>query len=199
MVQTVMQGQSRVLFSRAFIPDWNHSGTDCQTGDNGGISGHEAKTKRREQEQAVADEVQSEYSFRMATSGRSYELEMQILLTEGTLPEFEIGYFRLSPSGATATKEEKIVVWLAALNTAFSFVCDVNENRLLAESVLKLLIKYLQDYCRAVSEPNLVLAKPDRVALIVDQFLPKGKLLFMNHRVVRQFEKELEIKMKSQA
>lgn len=203
MIQTVLPGPCRVLYSNTYIPDPVASSTKYKQSDNTEIGDSDCanvRATRKEKLLSVAEEIQSEYGFRVATSNRSYDLELQTMLSEGTLPDFEIGFFRLSPDSEDiyATNEEKVVVWLAALNCAFSLICDENENRVVAENVLKLLIKYLQDYCRILGEPNNALARPDRVALIENQFLPNGKLLFMNHRVIRQFEKELQIKMKSQ-
>lgn len=200
MIQTVLPGNCRVLYSNTYIPDPSTETNNVQEGDNTGIVPGESRAVRKERLQSIAEEIQSEYGFRVATSNRSFDTELQTLLNEGTLPDFEIGFFRLSPDTVhiCTSKDEKIVVWLAALNSGFSLICDTNENRILAESVLKTLIKYLQDYCRILGEPNNALTRSDRVALIENQFLPNGKLLFMNHRVIRQFEKELETKMKSQ-
>ena len=202
MIQTVLPGPCRVLYSNTYIPDHVASSTKDKQGDNTEPDGDCANVRatRKERLLSVAEEIQSEYGFRVATSNRSYDMELQTMLSEGTLPDFEIGFFRLSPDSEDicTSNEEKVVVWLAALNCAFSLICDENENRIVAENVLKLLIKYLQDYCRILGEPNNAFRRPDRVALIENQFLPNGKLLFMNHRVIRQFEKELEIKMKSQ-
>ncbi len=206
MIQSVVPGPCRVTYSSVFGQETtlNSDVSETATGDNTGSthpdSGETQRTQRKEQLHAIAEEIQSEYGFRASTANRSYDLELQTLLSEGTLPEFEIGYFRVPPDSEEFCfmPREKIVVWLAALNCGFSLICDPSENRMLAENVLKLLIKYIQDYCRVLSEPQNVLMKPDRVALIQNQFLPDGKLLFMNHRVIRQYEKELELKMKSQ-
>ena len=202
MIQTVLSGPCRVLYSNTYVPDPVCPFHKVKVGDNEEFSIDSAKVRtiRKERMQLIAEEIQSDYGFRMAMSNRSHDTELQTLSAEGTLPDFEIGFFRLSPETEEicVSHEEKVVVWLAALNSAFSLICDVNENRVLAESVLKLLIKYLQDYCRILGEPNNALTRPDRVALIENQFLPNGKLLFMNHRVIRQFEKELETKVKSQ-
>ena len=196
MIQTVLPGPCRVLYSNTYIPDPVVPSSQKKGDNTEGAGGDctNVRVIRKERLLSVAEEIQSEYGFRVATSSRrTYDMELQTLLSEGTLPDFEIGFFRLS-----ADSEEKVVVWLAALNCAFSFICDENENRIVAETVIKLLIKYLQDYCRILGEPNNALTRPDRVALIENQFLPNGKLLFMNHRLIRQFEKELEVKMKSQ-
>ena len=201
-IQTVLPGHCRILYSNTYIPDPSTESNMTQEGDNTEQIPGESRTRRKERLQSIAEEIQSEYGFRVATSNRSFDIELQTLLSEGTLPDFEIGFFPLSENtvniSRSTSKEEKIVVWLAALNCGFSLICNTNENRILAESVLKILIKYFQDYCRILGEPNNVLTKSDRVALIENQFLPNGKLLFMNHRVIRQFEKELETKMKSQ-
>ncbi len=206
MIQSIVPGPCRVTYSSVFGQETssNLEGAEADVGNNTGSSnsdnGERQRTQRKEQLHAIAEEIQSEYGFRSSTANRSYDLELQTLLSEGTLPEFEIGYFRVPPDSEEFCyiPREKIVVWLAAVNCGFSLICDPCENRMLAENVLKLLIKYIQDYCRVLSEPQNVLMKPDRVALIQNQFLPDGKLLFMNHRVIRQYEKELELKMKSQ-
>lgn len=198
IIQTILPGPCRVLYSNTYIPEPDLPGNDGMMSDK--TASTSMRTMRKERLQAVAEEIQSEYGFRVATSNRSYDVELQTLLNEGTLPDFEIGFFRLASDieEVHSSNNDKVVVWLAALNCAFSLICDENENRMVAESVLKLLIKYSQDYCRILGEPNNALTRPERIALIENQFLPNGKLLFMNHRVVRQFEKELEIKMKSQ-
>ena len=34
--------------------------------------------------------------------------------------------------------------------------------------------------------------KPEKVTAILHQFLPNGQLIFMNHKVVAQYKKQLE-------
>lgn len=94
-------------------------------------------------------------------------------------------------------KEDKVVVWCGAGNTGFAFVLHRDENRVLAESILKLLIRYFQEYLRVLNQPAEAALKADRVCLILHKILPDGALIFMNHRVVRAIERELEILMKS--
>ena len=145
-------------------------------------------------------EVQAQYAFRASVSGKSYENDLHRLNTDGVFPDLEQGYFRNTFDTGDAHESEdneKVVLWMGALNTGFCVVCHKNENRMLAEKLLKLLIKSLQEYCRVFNHPTEVVAKPDRVALVIDQYLPNGTLLFLTHRGIRQFEKELERKMKT--
>ena len=88
-------------------------------------------------------------------------------------------------------------MWLDAGNTGFVLVCHKEENRLTAEQILRHLIKYLQEYIRVINQPAEASLKADKVCLILNSFLPDGALLFLNHRLVRGLEKELEVHMKS--
>jgi hypothetical protein len=76
-------------------------------------------------------------------------------------------------------------------------ILQKEENRILAENVLKLLIRYFQEYLRVLNQPAEAALKADRVCLILHKLLPDGALVFMNHRVIRAIERELEILMKS--
>ena len=113
---------------------------------------------------------------------------------EDVLPEFELGFLRLPIGQPFGT--EKIVVWLGAGNTGFSLICEKSENRMLAENVLKVIIRFLQEHTRLLNTPTEARMKSDRIALILSRFLPCGTLIFMNHRVVRQLEKEVDTLMK---
>ena len=88
---------------------------------------------------------------------------------------------------------ERMVVWMGAGNTGFALICNKGENRVLAELVLKLLVRYLQEYLRVLHQPAEASLKAERVCVILTKVLPEGALVFMNHRVVRGMERELEI------
>ena len=153
----------------------------------------------------LSKEVQAQYAFKSSVSGRSYEQDIQRLNTDGVIPDLEQGYFRhsfepeevIDANIAKQNVDEKVVLWMGALNTGFCLVCHKNENRLLAEKLLKLWIKNLQEHCRVFNHPTEILTKPDRVSMVIDQLLPSGTLLFLTHRAIRQFEKELERKLKA--
>lgn len=123
------------------------------------------------------------------------EDDIQALSQEDQLPQFELGFLRF-PAGAPFSSD-KIAVWLGAGNTGFTLVCHKHENRTLAETVLKHLIRYFQEYLRVLNQPAEASLKADRVCLILNRFLPDGVLVFMNHRAVRGVERELEILMKT--
>lgn len=131
--------------------------------------------------------MHSEYQFRRAVLGRTVEDDIQRLHNDDTLPEFEVGFTQLQEDvpGKTA-------VWLGAGYTCFTLICDCSENRMLAESVLKTLIRFIQQHVGLLTSPVEAFSKPERISVILDKFLPQGNLIFMNHRVVRQLEKEVE-------
>ena len=140
-------------------------------------------------------QIHSEFQFRRSVTNRTIEEDIQALNQEDQLPQFELGYLRL-PAGSPFS-QENIAVWLGAGNTCFTLVCHKHENRTLAEAVLKLLIRYLQEYVRVLNQPAEASLKADRVSLILNRFLPDGTLMFLNNRAVRGLERELEILMKT--
>ena len=149
---------------------------------------------RQEQLQVTAERVQESYQFKTSISKKSFETDLARLNNEGVFPELELGFIRLSEG---VFNSDKVVVWLGALNCGFSLICDCTDNRVTAEAVLKLLVKYMQEHCQAFNQPTEILSKVDRVTAVVEQFLPGGQLCIMNHRVVRQLEKELDVKLKN--
>ena len=235
IIHTLLPGRCRVLYSSVFGADPGSGGEErngsefsefdsvSETGlttdgadpgegpGAGSVAGgtpadHHRKAQKKYILQ-IAQDVHSEYAFRTKTTNRSFEKDMLTLQNEGTLPNFELGFFRCpypqcqSPqpgqdAGERGRCKDNVAVWLAALNCAFVLVCKKHENRLVAESVLKLVIKHLVGHLRVLTQPTEVVLKPDKVTLVLRQFLPAGQLLPMNHRVIRQFEKELDTKMR---
>lgn len=89
-------------------------------------------------------------------------------------------------------------------------ICELDENRLQAESILALLVRLIQVHVVAGEQRTVevrvqqshkcskklihhqILLKGDKVATILHQFLPSGQILFLNSKVVAQYEKQLE-------
>ena len=156
----------------------------------------------------VAEQVHSEYQFRREVNNLTPDEDIQRLSNDDTLPEFEIGHFRVqtptaSPDtiveggGGQNVKTFQHVTWMGAALTGFILLCDSCENRAVAGQVLRLLVRFLQEHVRVLSQPSEIANRVERVAEVLDRGLPDGNLLFMNHRVVRQIEKELESAMKT--
>ncbi|XP_045190438.2 AP-5 complex subunit sigma-1-like [Mercenaria mercenaria] len=191
IIHTLFPGPCKVLFNQIY-------GSDDISGNDGDQPVEEVKKKRQQRKkqiQFVASQVHSENLFRRSVTGRTLEEDIQAISQEDQLPEFELGFFRLKKSQLFV--DDKVVVWFGAGNTGFTLILHKEENRVLAENVLKLLIKYFQEYLRVLNQPAEAALKADRVCLILHKFLPDGSLIFMNHRVVRAIERELEIVVKS--
>ena len=180
IIHTLLPPVPKILYSCMF-----GSETICDIGEDSGVG---IRSASKEQIVEVALEIQSQYNFRTSVSGRSYEANMQALQNEGTLPELELGFVRFPCGGRQSGGDGKSygrvksAVWLGALNCAFVLLCDAHENRALAEHALKVLVKHLHEHCRVFHQPADVSGKMDRVALVLNQFLPGGQLLVMNHR-----------------
>ncbi|XP_038070705.1 AP-5 complex subunit sigma-1-like [Patiria miniata] len=154
----------------------------------------DTRTFKKEQLALVARQVQSEYAFRKSVVSKDQvEQSTGVYSVTGLADDAsqaDIGFFRLA--AGNPFRGEKIAVWLGLANVGLTLVCERSENRLLAESALKLLAKSLQEHVQAVSQPVEVQLKGERVAIIVHQFLPSGRLVFMNYTVIRQLEKDME-------
>ncbi|XP_048590306.1 AP-5 complex subunit sigma-1 [Nematostella vectensis] len=179
IVHTLNPGPCRVLFSTSFIQDLDVDDTE------------DPRTTRKENLQLVAQRMQSEYAFTQVASGVILREDLSgMSTTEEILAQLESGIFRLQAGNPFST--DKVVVWKGTGNCGFCLVCEPTENRIIAENVLILLIRFIQEYCRVIPQTAEAILKADKLAAVTHQFLPNGQLLFMNHRFVRQMEKELE-------
>ncbi|XP_068706485.1 AP-5 complex subunit sigma-1-like isoform X1 [Montipora foliosa] len=185
LIHSLSPGPCRVLFSSTFIhetlPDGQH------------LTVQDERERRKLQLLQVAQRVQSEYSFQYVASASSISSagDMSGLLsTEELLSHLKAGVFRL-PCG-NPFKVERVVLWRGLANSGFALICEKDENRLVAENILNLIIRHLQEYCQIILQPSEAILKADKVTAIIHHFLPEGQLLFMNNRFLRQVEKDLE-------
>ncbi|XP_076449205.1 AP-5 complex subunit sigma-1-like [Babylonia areolata] len=155
----------------------------------------------------VAERVHSEYQFRREANSLTQEEDIQRLNNDDTLPDFEMGHFRVqTPAISSAGDPDKEyvktfqhVTWMGAALAGFILLCESCENRVLCGQVLKLIVRFLQEHVRVLNHPSEIVNRLERVSEVLERVLPDGNLLFMNHRVVRQIEKELETVMKASA
>lgn len=197
IIHTLLPGPCRVLYSRRFAVEFGCQDEFFDEKDDATtmkLSPTDIRQRGKQTVEGIAAAVHSEYQFRRAVAGSFVEDDMQRFGNEESLPDFESGIIRLP--GGKFFQDDKSAVWLGAGNSGFTMVCDKGENLMLAESVLKLVIRFLQEHTRILGQQTENLLKCDRITMVVEQFLPNGILLFMNHRVVRQTEKELETLMK---
>ncbi|XP_072177497.1 AP-5 complex subunit sigma-1-like [Diadema setosum] len=195
ITHTLPPDTCRVLFSCTFgLEDVSdpegHGGGD---GDNSRRPIDELRIVRKEQMALVARQVQSEYSFQKAVSERLIQGDA-LSGQEDLLQDAEVGLVRLAAGDPFQT--EKIAIWIGVGKAGFVLVCEPHENMLQAENQLRIVVRNLQEHVRAVRTPSEMLEKGDRVAAVVHHFLPSGRIIFMNHALIRQTEKELELAMK---
>ncbi|KAJ7326608.1 hypothetical protein JRQ81_016367 [Phrynocephalus forsythii] len=175
-------GPCRVLYSRVFSPE----GLE----DAGGGDLDKRRLLQKEQILVVARQVDSMCKLYQQASGKPYSDQPALLPDDPvSLQDAPSGVFRLSPGDPFA--EEKTVLWLGVHCLGFSLVCDPHENLMLAESTLRLLVKWLLEHLRLMSSGSEVLLKADRTEVILAKLLPHGQLLFLNDQFVLGLEREV--------
>ena len=72
-------------------------------------------------------------------------------------------------------------------------ICNQDENQLQAENILSIIVKYSHD-CILNQEQNMaeILTKGEKIATILQLYLPNGQITFLNNKVIKQLEKQLE-------
>lgn len=168
---------------------------NSEEGSYSGFPGSSINLSHRQQIHRVIELLHSHYYFHAATNNlKNSERENQYLdRDDGTL-DFEVCHFRLNKKDPFPS--DMRVVWLSVNGFGVALVCYHYENRLLAEMILKLLTRHLNDFCRFTLQPSELFSKPEKVQIVLNKFLPYGQLLFMNHRLVRMLERETETAMK---
>ena len=144
----------------------------------------------------VAEKLHSIFHFHRASyqTQRNVENDLQLLNSDENLPSFEVGHFKLDFKEPFSFETQ--VVWLTVNEIGFCFVLDEKENFSEAEMTLRLIVQQLHDLCKVALQPNDLTSKIERVHFVIHKFIPGGKLLFMNHRAVRQIEREAESMLK---
>uniref|UniRef100_A0A8C5WBS1 Adaptor related protein complex 5 subunit sigma 1 n=1 Tax=Leptobrachium leishanense TaxID=445787 RepID=A0A8C5WBS1_9ANUR len=175
---------SRVIYSRLF----GHDSLDDKPG-AAAPSMQNVRTRRKKQIEIVARQTESLWLLRRQVLGKTAS-EYTVHTDDSiALHEEDVGVYGLGP--ADPFQQEKVVLWLAVSSFGFSLVCESQENLTLAESTLRMLVRYLADSLKLLTHSSNFLLRADRIELSLDKFMPHGQLLFLNHQAVQALEKEL--------
>ncbi|XP_069488356.1 AP-5 complex subunit sigma-1 [Ambystoma mexicanum] len=177
----------RVLYSRTFSSEV----FDDQAEDQREDDPEKERLRRKEQILTVARQVQSSCMLLRQASGKPVVDAAPPLPTEEafSLRDADYGVFGLAPGDPFT--ERKIVVWMGVLSLGFALICDAEENLMLAESTLRMLVKFLLDALKLLNQSSDIVLKADKAEILLNMFLPHGQLLFLNHQFVQALEKEL--------
>ncbi|CAM4670164.1 unnamed protein product [Lepidochelys kempii] len=179
-------GLCRVLYSRVF----GSERLDQSPEESGPHDLEKERLGRKEQILAVARQVDSTCKLLHQASGRpASDFPIQLPDEPISLQDAPSGVFRLPPGDPF--RENKMVLWLGVLSLGFALVCDPQENLMLAENTLRLVVKYLLEHLKLLSQGSNVVLKADKTEIILSKFLPHGQLLFLNDQFVQGLEKEL--------
>ncbi|XP_012558475.1 AP-5 complex subunit sigma-1 isoform X1 [Hydra vulgaris] len=128
---------------------------------------------------SIINRVNSEYSFRRDVANNKE------LIDQGT----ETGIFRLKNS---LIPNVHSVLWKSSNGYAFVFVMVAGENITSAVDILGLIVKYsLSIFNMAENQDSQLLQYPEKMVALLHVFLPAGQLLFLNHRLIKQLERDL--------
>eukprot|EP01092_Planopodium_desertum_P006342 TRINITY_DN26259_c0_g1_i1.p1 TRINITY_DN26259_c0_g1~~TRINITY_DN26259_c0_g1_i1.p1 ORF type:complete len:131 (+),score=9.72 TRINITY_DN26259_c0_g1_i1:56-394(+) len=92
-------------------------------------------------------------------------------------------------------KHPKIIYWQQYASIIFTIICKDQENAVNATSFLKMFAQILRDHFKAASPAILgkeFLLKPDEVNILLSQFLPGGKLIFLSGDLTKFLRKQAE-------
>jgi hypothetical protein len=134
----------------------------------------------------IARKVQMQYSLKIKHS------IVPILVNDDYKEAFVKGIY-MERRWKKESGVEMPIVWHGVPGLGFVLVCSKSENYVQAHNILDLIIQQLEKHLQFLTNPVMALTIVETVALIVNQFLPGGQLLFVNSRLVRQFEKQLEV------
>jgi hypothetical protein len=146
----------------------------------------ETSAEKKELLQHIACKVQMQYSLKVKHS------LVPILVNSDYKQAFVKGIY-MERRWKKENGVEMPIIWQGVPGLGFVLVCCKSENYVQAQNVLDVIIQQLEKHLQFLTNPVMALTIVETVALIVNQFLPGGQLLFMNSRLVRQFEKQLEL------
>lgn len=144
----------------------------------------DSREERKESVAEVVRRIQIEYTFQfsanfLALSNKTDENNVTLS-----------GLFRICPNDPFTN--EQIVVWKVTNGIGYALICDPAENLSLAEYVIDVLIRLIIDNITQEMTGPKILLEGEKIVAILHVFLPSGTLLFMNHRIVRHLEKDVE-------
>ncbi|CAG5120140.1 unnamed protein product [Candidula unifasciata] len=154
----------------------------------------EYRKARKRKLQRVVERLHSMYLFYAATNAKTTEAEMQLLNSDAIVPEFETGHFRLIKGDPFP--QDMRVIWISVNGVGVAFVCYDYDNRVQGEITLRVLVRKLHE-CRFILQPSEIFNRPEKIDILLNKFVPCGHTLFMNHRVIKQLEKECDVLFKA--
>lgn len=169
------------------------SNTDARCSDQCGVQSHfrpsklfETSAEKKDMLQHIACKVQMQYSLKVKHS------LVPILVNSDHKEAFVKGIY-MERRWKKENGVEMPIIWQGVPGLGFVLVCSKSENYVQAHNILDVIIEQLEKHLQFLTNPVMALTVVETVVLIVNQFVPGGQLLFMNSRLVRQFEKQLEL------
>ena len=144
----------------------------------------DTRESRKDSTGEVVRRIQLEFAFQFSANflASSVKADENNVSVNGT--------FILYPSDPFPNQQ--VVVWKVTNGIAYALICYISENLSLAENVLEVLIRVILEHSSQDMTAPKVLLEAEKVTGILHVFLPSGTLMFMNHKIVRHLEKDVE-------
>ncbi|KAM5191813.1 AP-5 complex subunit sigma-1 [Mantella aurantiaca] len=148
------------------------------------------KARRMDQIAIVARQSESMCLLSRQVSGRpATDFVIQSIDEPVPLHEDDAGMYGLS--AGDPFPQEVTVLWMGVFSLGFSLICDPLDNLTLAEITLRMLVRYLVDALKLLTNGTNVILRADKIHMSLDKFMPQGHLLFLTHQATQALEKEL--------
>ncbi|PSN39695.1 hypothetical protein C0J52_25976 [Blattella germanica] len=145
----------------------------------------ETSIEMKEFLQHIANKVHMQYTMKMKHS-------FVPILDQGDCKDTFLKGIYMERKGKEDNVTQIPIVWQCTPGLGFVLVCNKSDNCVQAQNVLDVIVQQLEKHLQFVSNPPFALALVEAIALVINQYLPGGQLLFMNNKLMRQFEKQLE-------
>lgn len=187
LIHTLNQRTCDVLYYRVYSSynsvQVNNSG-ECEDANNGRNVNNTAlfdtPVEKKELINHIANKIQMQYFLKLKHS---------ILPGEDLKGCFVKGVYK---ERGWRDDINAVVVWQGAPGLGFAMVCKEHENIVQAQNVMHIITSQLEKHLQFISNPVVPLRLVETVALIVNQYLPAGQLLFINSKLLKVYEKQLE-------
>lgn len=89
--------------------------------------------------------------------------------------------------------DQFVVVWHGVRGLGFTLLCNKHENIFQAQNVLDTVIMQLEKQITLLLDPLVAVKLIETVSLIVNSYIPGGQLVFANSKLLKSFEKKVEV------
>ena len=132
-----------------------------------------------------AGEASRDVAQYVAAVAPSWKFSRQAVARGGSKKKPELGVQPLPAQG-------RVALWYGAANVCHVLVCDVQVNVELGINFLQVFAAVLADHCKGGATETF-LVKPDEAMVLLDKFLPCGRLLVLCTNLIKELKLQADL------